>query len=255
MQQEATSSVTGKGSLSQHSIIVTGGTRGLGAVISKHLHISGHKVAATYVKDHKIAQDFEEETGIAAFSFDISDLSSCEYAIDAIKEKNGPCSTLINNAGINLDGTIQSLSGVEWQAVIDTNLGGCFNMSKLVWQDMKSSGFGRLIHIGSVVGELSGIGISNYIASKAGIEGLSRALATEGARYGITSNVISPGYIDVGMGKKLPEKLVQKIKNQIPMRRFGMPNEIVHAVSFLMDQRSGYITGTTLPINGGLSFN
>jgi len=236
-------------------VIVTGGTRGLGAAISKHLKFLGNTVIATYATDSEAAHKFESETGISTMQFDIKNMQACQAALALIKEELGPCSVLINNAGVNVDATVSSIESHQWDQVIRTNLDGCFNMTKVVWADMKKSEFGRIIHIGSVVSRLGGIGISNYVASKAAIEGFSRSIASEGARYGITSNVIAPGYLDTGMGREIPAKLKERLLGAIPMKRFGATDEIVHAVSFLMDRCSSYMTGITLPINGGLSFD
>lgn len=231
--------------------IVTGGTRGIGAAISVGLKEAGHKVAATYAGNDEAAQKFTGETGIAACKFDVADFAACEESCAKIENDLGPVDILVNNAGITRDGTMHRMTFEQWNAVIQTNLNSCFNMSRCLIEGMRSRGFGRIVSIGSVNGQAGQFGQSNYSAAKAGIHGFTKALAQEGAGKGITVNAICPGYIDTDMVRAVPEDVLQKIIAKIPVRRLGKPEEIARAVLFLVDDDAGFITGSTLSINGG----
>ncbi len=231
--------------------IVTGGTRGIGAAISVGLKEAGHKVAATYAGNDEAAQKFTGETGIPAWKFDVADFAACEESCAKIENDLGPVDILVNNAGITRDGTMHRMTFEQWNAVIQTNLNSCFNMSRCLIEGMRSRGFGRIVSIGSVNGQAGQFGQANYSAAKAGIHGFTKALAQEGAGKGITVNAICPGYIDTEMVRAVPEDVLQKIIAKIPVRRLGKPEEIARAVLFLVDDDAGFITGSTLSINGG----
>lgn len=231
--------------------VVTGGTRGIGAAISTTLKAAGMKVAANYGGNDERARAFSEETGIPAFKFDVSDYSACEAGVAKIAEEVGPVDVLVNNAGITRDGTLAKMSQENWQSVIDTNLGSCFNMAKAVFGGMRERGFGRIVNIGSINGQAGQYGQVNYAAAKSGIHGFTKALAQEGARFGITVNAIAPGYIDTDMVAAVPENVLEKIIAKIPVGRLGKADEIARGVAFLVADEGGFITGSTLSINGG----
>jgi acetoacetyl-CoA reductase len=231
--------------------VVTGGTRGIGAAISEMLKASGYKVAATYAGNEAAAEKFKAATGIAVYKFDVSDFSACQGAITQIEKDLGPVDILVNNAGITRDGTMRRLSPDMWQQVIDTNLGSCYNMSKAVWDGMNARGFGRIVNVGSINGQGGQYGQVNYAAAKSGIHGFTKALAQEGAAKGITVNAIAPGYIDTDMVAAVPPNVLEKIVAKIPVGRLGQAREIARGVKFLVDDDGGFITGSTLSINGG----
>jgi len=231
--------------------IVTGGTRGIGAAISEALKDRGYQVAANYAGNEERARQFTEETGIAAFKWDVSDFDACQDGVRRVEEAMGPVEVLVNNAGITRDATMKKQSREQWQEVIDTNLGGVFNMSKAVWPTMQERGFGRIVNIGSINGQAGQYGQVNYAAAKSGIHGFTKALAQEGARAGITVNAVAPGYIDTDMVAAVPEEVLQKIVARIPVGRLGQAHEIARGVAFLVDDDAGFVTGSTLSINGG----
>ena len=231
--------------------VVTGGTRGIGAAISIGLKNAGYAVAANYGGNDDAAQKFKSETGIEVFKFDVSDFESCANGIAAIEESLGPVEILVNNAGITRDGTIHRMSPENWQQVIDTNLGSCFNMCRCVIDGMRERGFGRIVNIGSINGQAGQYGQVNYAAAKSGIHGFTKALAQEGAAKGITVNAIAPGYIDTDMVRAVPEAVLEKIVSKIPVGRLGHAEEIARGVRFLVADEGGFITGSTLSINGG----
>ena len=231
--------------------VVTGGTRGIGAAISVGLKEAGYKVAANYCGNDDRAKQFTEETGIAAFKFDVSDFEACGEGLRQIEEALGPVDILVNNAGITRDTTISRMSHEQWQAVLDTNLGGCFNMCRHVVEGMRERKFGRIVNIGSINGQGGQYGQVNYAAAKSGIHGFTKALAQEGAPHGITVNAIAPGYIDTDMVRAVPEKVLPKIIARIPVGRLGRAEEIARGVRFLVAEEAGFITGSTLSINGG----
>ncbi len=231
--------------------VVTGGTRGIGAAICTGLKDAGYKVAASYAGNDDAANAFKEETGIPVYKFDVSDFEACTAAVAKIEADNGPVEILINNAGITRDGTMHKMSHEMWQSVIDTNLGSCFNMSRAVIEGMRERKFGRIVNIGSINGQAGQYGQVNYAAAKSGIHGFTKALAQEGARAGITVNAIAPGYIDTDMVRSVPEAVLEKIVARIPVGRLGKASEIARAVQFLVSDDAGFITGSTMSVNGG----
>lgn len=231
--------------------LVTGGTRGIGAEISRQLLAAGRKVVASYAGNDAAAAAFAEETGIVVMKFDAGDFEACQKAVGEIHEKVGPIEILVNNAGITRDGTMAKMSRDMWDAVIDTNLGSCFNLCKLTFEDMRAAKFGRVVNIGSINGQAGQYGQVNYAAAKSGIHGFTKALAQEGARFGITVNAIAPGYVDTDMVRAVPPDVLQKIVARIPMGRLGHADDIARGVVFLTADEADFITGSTLSINGG----
>ena len=231
--------------------IVTGGTRGIGEAISVALRDMGMKVAANYAGNEEGARQFSERTGIATYKWDVSDFAACEAGVHQVEADLGPVDVLVNNAGITRDTTIRKMSHQQWQEVIDTNLGGCFNMAKTVFDGMTGRKYGSVVNIGSINGQAGQYGQVNYAAAKSGIHGFTKALALEGARFGVTVNAIAPGYIDTDMVAAVPEDVLQKIIAKIPVGRLGHAEEIARTVAFLVDEKAGFITGSTLSINGG----
>jgi acetoacetyl-CoA reductase len=231
--------------------VVTGGTRGIGAAISVSLRDAGYKVAAGYGGDAAKAQSFTEETAIRAWKWDVGDHTACNEAVLEIEQALGPIDVLVNNAGITRDATMQKMSHDQWIEVIRTNLSSCFNMSNAVFDGMRARGFGRIVNIGSVNGQMGQYGQVNYAAAKSGIHGFTKALAQEGASRGITVNAIAPGYIDTDMVRAVPQVVLDKIIARIPVGRLGHAEEIARGVAFLVADNAGFITGSTLSINGG----
>jgi acetoacetyl-CoA reductase len=231
--------------------LVTGGTRGIGEAISLALKDAGYKVAASYAGNDEAAKKFTAETGIPAYKFDVGNFDECKAAVEKIEGELGPIEVLVNNAGITRDGTMHRMSHDQWQAVIDTNLGSCFNMSRCVIDGMRERSFGRIVNIGSINGQAGQYGQVNYAAAKSGIHGFTKALAQEGAAKGITVNAIAPGYINTDMVRAVPEPVLEKIVAKIPVGRLGEASEIARGVLFLVADEGGFITGSTLSINGG----
>jgi len=231
--------------------IVTGGTRGIGEAISVSLRDAGYKVAAGYGGDAAKAKAFTEETGIPAWKWDVGDFNACKTAVQEIEQALGPVDVLVNNAGITRDATMQKMAHDQWIEVIRTNLSSCFNMSNAVFEGMRGRGFGRIVNIGSVNGQMGQYGQVNYAAAKSGIHGFTKALAQEGASRGITVNAIAPGYIDTDMVRAVPQVVLDKIIARIPVGRLGHAEEIARGVAFLVADNAGFITGSTLSINGG----
>ena len=231
--------------------IVTGGTRGIGEAICLQLHDAGYKVAATYAGNTESANKFTESTGIPTFKFDVSDFDACQQGVKEISDQLGSVDVLVNNAGITRDGTMHKMSFENWNAVIQTNLSSCFNMSKAVIDSMREREFGRIVNIGSVNGRAGQYGQVNYASAKAGIHGFTKALALEGASKNITVNAIAPGYVLTDMVKAVPENVLEKIIATIPVKRLGDPDDIARTVKFLVSDDAGFITGSTLDINGG----
>ncbi len=231
--------------------VVTGGTRGIGGAISIALKKSGYKVAAVYVGNDTAAEQFRKETGISTYKFDVANYQSCVDGIAKITAEMGPIDVLVNNAGITRDGTLQRMDRDGWEAVIDTNLGSCFNMCRAVIDSMRSRSFGRIVNIGSINGQAGQYGQVNYAAAKSGIHGFTKALAQEGAGKGITVNAIAPGYIDTDMVRAVPPNVLEKIVAKIPVGRLGKAEEIARGVLFLVADDAGFVTGSTLSINGG----
>jgi acetoacetyl-CoA reductase len=231
--------------------IVTGGTRGIGEAISVALRDQGVTVAAIYAGNDEKAREFTERTGIRAFKWDVGDFDACQAGVAQVESELGPVDVLVNNAGITRDGTMKKMTRQAWDEVIDVNLGGCFNMAKAVFEGMVERKFGRIVNIGSINGQAGQYGQVNYAAAKSGIHGFTKALAQEGARGGVTVNAIAPGYIDTEMVAAVPEDVLAKIVARIPVGRLGKAEEIARGVVFLCGEEAGFITGSTLSINGG----
>jgi acetoacetyl-CoA reductase len=231
--------------------VVTGGTRGIGAAIAVALKNAGYKVAVNYAGNDEAAKKFTAETGIQAYKFDVSDFKQCEASVKKISSDLGPVDILVNNAGITRDTTIHRMTFEQWNAVIQTNLASCFNMSRCVIEGMRERNFGRIVNIGSINGQAGQYGQVNYAAAKSGIHGFTKALAQEGAAKGITVNAIAPGYIDTDMVRAVPEDVLKKIVARVPVGRLGRADEIARGVLFLVAEDAGFVTGSTLSINGG----
>ena len=232
--------------------VVTGGTRGIGAAISKSLLAAGYKVAATYAGNDEAAAKFKAETGVNVYKWDVSSFEACTAGLKQVVADLGPVDVLVNNAGITKDGFFHKMTPEQWNAVINTNLTSLFNMTRPVWEGMRERKFGRVIVISSVNGQKGQAGQVNYSAAKAGDIGFVKALAQEGARAGITVNAICPGYIATEMVKAIDPAVIEKsILPHIPVGRLGEPEEIGRAVVFLAADDAGFITGSTLSANGG----
>jgi acetoacetyl-CoA reductase len=232
--------------------IVTGGTRGIGEAISKGLKQAGYQVAATYAGNDAAAAKFKGETGVAVYKWDVGDAKACADGVARIEAELGPVGVLVNNAGITRDAMFHRMTGEQWSAVIRTNLDCLFNMTRPVIEGMRARGFGRIISISSINGQKGQMGQVNYSTAKAGVIGFTKALALENANKGITVNVIAPGYIATEMVKAVPaEVLKTKILPQIPVGRLGEAEEIAAAVLYLAGDKAGFITGSTLSVNGG----
>ena len=231
--------------------VVTGGTRGIGEAISVALKNAGYTVAANYAGNEERARAFTGRTGIKAFKWDVADFDACVAGMKLVEGELGPVEVIVNNAGITRDGTMKKMSRTAWDEVLDTNLGGCYNMCKAAWDGMNERKFGRVVNIGSINGQAGQYGQVNYAAAKSGIHGFTKALAQEGARAGITVNAIAPGYIDTDMVAAVPTDVLAKIVARIPVGRLGRADEIARAVLFLVADDGGFITGSTLSINGG----
>lgn len=232
--------------------IVTGGTRGIGAAISVALKEAGYKVAANYAGNDEAANAFKAQTGIPVFKWSVADYEACQAGIRQVEAELGPVEILVNNAGITRDAMFHKMTPQQWREVIDTNLTGVFNMTHPVWSGMRDRKFGRIVTISSINGQKGQAGQANYSAAKAGDIGFTKALAQEGARAGITVNVIAPGYIGTEMVKAIDEKVLnERIIPQIPVGRLGTPEEIARTVLFLVSDEAGFITGSTIAANGG----
>ena len=231
--------------------IVTGGTRGIGEAISLALKEAGVTVAASYAGNAQRAAEFTERTGIPAYQWDVADYDACQAGCEKVAAELGPIDIVVNNAGITRDGTILKMSYQAWKEVIDTNLGGCFNMAKATFPGMRERKWGRIVNIGSINGQAGQYGQVNYAAAKSGIHGFTKALAQEGARAGVTVNAIAPGYIDTDMVAAVPADVLEKIVAKIPVGRLGQAHEIARGVAFLCSEDGGFVTGSTLSINGG----
>ena len=231
--------------------IVTGGTRGIGEAISIALRDMGMDVAANYAGNEERAREFTGRTGIRAYKWNVGDFDACQEGVRQVESELGPVDVLVNNAGITRDATMRKMDHAKWQEVIDVNLGGCFNMAKAVFDGMTGRKYGRIVNIGSINGQAGQYGQVNYAAAKSGIHGFTKALAQEGARFGVTVNAIAPGYIDTDMVAAVPEDVLAKIVARIPIGRLGRAEEIARGVAFLCDENGGFITGSTMSINGG----
>lgn len=232
--------------------LVTGGSRGIGAAISKALQAAGYGVAATYAGNDDAAAAFTNATGIRTYKWDVSNYDDCAKGVRQVEAELGPVDVLVNNAGITRDAPFHKMTPQQWHEVINTNLTGLFNMTHSVWPGMRERKFGRVINISSINGQKGQFAQVNYAAAKAGDIGFTKALAQEGARAGITVNVIAPGYINTEMMATIPEKVMNDvILPQIPVGRLGEPDEIARCVVFLASDQAGFVTGSTLSANGG----
>lgn len=232
--------------------LVTGGSRGIGAAISTALQAAGYTVAATYAGNDEKAAAFTAETGIKTYKWDVGSFDDCAAGIAQVEADLGPVDVLVNNAGITRDAPFHKMTQDHWNAVISTNLNGVFNMTRNVWEGMRARKFGRIVTISSINGQKGQFAQANYAAAKAGDIGFTKALAQEGARAGITVNVICPGYINTEMMSTIPEKVMNEvILPQIPVGRLGEADEIARGVVFLASDDAAFVTGSTMTINGG----
>lgn len=232
--------------------VVTGGTRGIGAAISKGLKEAGYTVAATYAGNDEKANAFKAETGIPVYKFDVADYAACEAGMKRIEAEVGPVEVLVNNAGITRDRMFHKMTYEMWSEVIRTNLDSMFTVTRPVIEGMQARKFGRIVIISSINGQKGQMGQANYSAAKAGVIGFAKALAQENASKGITVNVVAPGYIGTEMVMAVPKEVLDtKIIPQIPVGRLGEAEEIARAVAFLASDEAGFMTGSTLSINGG----
>ncbi len=231
--------------------LVTGGTRGIGAAISRALKEAGYTVAANYAGNDEAANAFKAETGIAVYKWSVADYDACVAGIARVEADLGPVEVLVNNAGITRDAPFHRMTREQWSAVVDTNLSGIFNMTHPVWPGMRERGFGRIVNISSINGQKGQFAQANYSAAKAGDLGFTKALAQEGAKKGITVNAICPGYIATDMVMAVPEKVRESIIAQIPVGRLGEAAEIARCVVFLASDDAGFVTGSTITANGG----
>jgi len=234
--------------------LVTGGSRGIGAAISIALKDAGYSVAASYAGNDEAAAKFTNETGIKTYKWNVADYDSCVEGIANVEAELGPIDILVNNAGITRDAPFHKMTREQWSDVIDTNLSGVFNMTHPIWPGMRERKFGRVITISSINGQKGQFAQVNYSASKAGDLGITKALAQEGARFGITANAICPGYIATDMVMAVPEKVRESIIAQIPAGRLGEPEEIARCVVFLASDQAEFVNGSTITVNGGQHF-
>jgi acetoacetyl-CoA reductase len=230
--------------------IVTGGTRGIGHAISVALKDAGFKVAANYAGNDNAAQKFKDETGIPTFKWDVGDYEACTAGLKKVEDEVGPIDVVVNNAGITKDAMLHRMTPQMWADVMRVNLGSMFNMSQPVLEGMRSRNWGRIINISSINGQKGQLGQTNYSAAKAGVIGFTKALAQETARKGITVNCIAPGYIDTEMVAAVQEDVLKGIIAQIPVGRLGKADEVARCVTFLAGDDAGFITGSTMTING-----
>jgi acetoacetyl-CoA reductase len=231
--------------------LVTGGTRGIGAATARLLQAAGCRVAATYARDEAQAQAFRQANGILVYRWDVGDAEACQRGVERVVADMGPVEILVNNAGITRDAQLHKMTAAAWQAVIDVDLGGCFNMCRAVVGAMREAGFGRIVNISSVNGQQGQFGQTNYAAAKAGLLGFTKALALELASHGITVNAVAPGYTATDMVAAVPEQILRSIVARIPVGRLAQPEEIARAVIFLTADDAGFITGSTVSVNGG----
>ncbi len=234
--------------------LVTGGTRGIGAAISRALKEAGYTVAANYAGNDEAAAAFKAETGVPVYKWSVADYDACVAGIERVEADLGPVEVLVNNAGITRDAPFHRMTREQWSAVLDTNLSGVFNMTHPLWNGMRERGFGRIVNISSINGQKGQFAQVNYSAAKAGDLGFTKALAQEGAKKGITVNAICPGYIATDMVMAVPEKVRESIIAQIPVGRLGEAAEIARCVVFLTSDDAGFVTGSTITANGGQYF-
>ena len=231
--------------------VVTGGTRGIGEAISLALKADGFTVVANYAGNEAKAREFTARTGIPAYRWDVGDHEAVLAGCAQVAAELGPIDVVVNNAGITRDGVLHKMTFDDWNEVMRINLGGCFNMAKATFPGMRERGWGRIVNIGSINGQAGQYGQVNYAAAKSGIHGFTKALAQEGAKYGVTVNAIAPGYIDTDMVAAVPAPVLEKIVAKIPVGRLGQADEIARGVSFLCSETAGFVTGSTMSINGG----
>ena len=231
--------------------IVTGGTRGIGRAICEALQKDGFAVVANYAGNDAAANQLRADTGIATYKWDVGDHEACLAGCAQVAEEVGPIDVVVNNAGITRDGVLHKMSYEDWHEVMRINLGGCFNMAKACFPGMRERGWGRIVNIGSINGQAGQYGQVNYAAAKSGIHGFTKALAQEGAKFGVTVNAIAPGYVDTDMVAAVPEPVLEKIVAKIPVGRLGQASEIARGVAFLCAEGGGFVTGSTMSINGG----
>ena len=231
--------------------IVTGGTRGIGEGICLALRAQGRTVVANYAGNEEKARAFTERTGIPAYKWDVGDHDATIAGCKRVEEEIGPIEIVVNNAGVTRDGVLHKMSWEDWNEVLRINLGGCFNMAKATFPGMRDRGWGRVVNIGSVNGQAGQYGQVNYAAAKSGIHGFTKALAQEGAKFGVTVNAIAPGYIDTDMVAAVPQPVLEKIIAKIPVGRLGNAHEIARGVTFFTADDATFVTGSTMSINGG----
>ncbi len=231
--------------------IVTGGTRGIGEAICLALKEQGRTVVANYGGNDAAAKAFTARTGIPSFRWDVGDHEACIHNCNDLAAEFGPIDIVVNNAGITRDGVLHKMSFDDWNEVMRINLGGCFNMAKATFPGMRERGWGRIVNIGSINGQAGQYGQVNYAAAKSGIHGFTKALAQEGAKFGVTVNAIAPGYIDTDMVAAVPAPVLEKIVAKIPVGRLGHADEIARGVAFFTSEEGGFATGSTMSINGG----
>ncbi|RZL92734.1 MAG: acetoacetyl-CoA reductase [Variovorax sp.] len=231
--------------------LVTGGSAGIGAATAEALRAAGYSVAANYGSNTQAAEAFRARTGIPVFSWNVADPVACKEGVARVEAALGPVEVLVNNAGITRDAMLHKMTSEQWREVLDVNLGGCFNMCRAVIEGMRERRFGRIVNMGSVNGLSGQAGQSNYAATKAGLVGFTKSLALEGASRNITANVIAPGYTDTAMVGAVPLDTLAQILKTVPMGRLATVADIARAVVFLAADDAGFITGTTLSVNGG----
>lgn len=232
------------------TVLITGGTRGIGRAISQTMKEKGFQVAANYAGNDEAANACADELGITCYKFDVSDFEAVGKGIESIEADLGPIDIVVNNAGITWDGPFHKMSPEQWTKVIDVDLNSAFNVTRQVWEGMRERGFGRVINISSINGQKGQFAQANYSAAKAGLIGFTKALAQEGARKGITVNVVAPGYIDTEMVRAVPEKVLESIVATIPVGRLGKAEEIASMCAYLASDEAAFITGATMTVNG-----
>jgi len=232
-------------------VLVTGGVTGIGAATCLALKAAGYRVVANYFGNDADAETFRAASGLPAYAWNVADLDACIAGVATVTAEHGPVDVLVNNAGITRDAMLHKMTAEQWRAVIDVDLGGCFNMCRAVIEGMRERRFGRIVNISSVNGQSGQAGQTNYAAAKAGVIGFTKALALEGASRGITVNAIAPGYTETAMVSAVRPDILQQIVDGVPVKRLATPAEIARGVVFLVAEDAGFITGETLAINGG----